>query len=174
MIDADKQAIEKTASYSSTAAQRASGGLERKVIREIVEAINPVIADGFALYEKTKNFSLNAAGSDKLLLDEQAREIFASMDALAEQLRQSGAAPLRSISHSGELLSIENYNGDILSPDEMIAELINDNRQIAASLRAAGRICEKMSEATLGIILQDVLGKTERRIRILVFSSGRQ
>lgn len=170
MIDADKQATGKIASYPS-AVHRAPGGVERKVIQEIVEAINPVIADGFALYEKTKNFSLNPAELHnhdyKILFGEQAQEIFASMDTLAEQLRQIGATPLRSISHSGELQSIENYNGDFLSPGEMIGELIAGNQQIAVLLRAAGKICEKMCEAPLGVILQEILDKTERRIKFL-------
>lgn len=171
MINADKQATGNFVSCPATASHAMPTDLETKVMQEIVEAINRVIADGFALYEKTKNFYLNPAGSHnrdyKLLFDEQAEEIFASMDTLAEQLRQIGATPLRSISHSGELQSVENYNGDFLSPGEMIAELIAGNQQIAASLRVAGKICEKMREAPLGIILQDILDKTERRIRLL-------
>ncbi|HEX8266824.1 MAG TPA: ferritin-like domain-containing protein [Pyrinomonadaceae bacterium] len=171
MVNADKRATGKIVSYTSTAARPAPAGLEGKVKQEIVEAINPLIADGFALYEKTKNFSLNAAGShnpdNKFLFGEQAEEIFASVDTLAEQVRQIGATPLRSISHSGELQSVENYNGDFLSPGEMIAELIAGNQQIAASLLVAAKICEKMYDAPLGIILQDILDKTERRIRLL-------
>jgi starvation-inducible DNA-binding protein len=167
MENTDKRAAGKIVSARSTA----PAGLERKAMQEIAEAIYPVIADGFALYEKTKNFSLNPAvpqhRDNKLLFGEQAEEIFASMDALAEQLRQIGAAPLRSISHTGELQSVENYNGDSLSPGEMIAELIAGNQQIAASLRTASKICEKMCDAPLGLILRDILDKTESRIRLL-------
>jgi starvation-inducible DNA-binding protein len=170
MINADKQQAGKITSYPS-AARHTIDGVERKVIQEIVEAVNPVIADGFALYEKTKNFSLNAAGAhnldNKLLFGEQAEEIFASMDTLAERLRQIGATPLRSISHSGELQSVENYNGDFLSTDGMIGELIAGNQQIAASLRVAGKICEKICEAPLGVILREILDKTEKRIKFL-------
>ena len=147
------------------------GGLEEKVVQEIAEAINPVIADGFALYEKTKNFYLNASrsrdGDYRFLLDEQAQEIFASMDELAEQVRQIGATTLRSISHTGELQSIESYKSDFLSPGEMIEELIADNQRIAASMRVAGKICEKICDTPVGAILQDVLDKTERRIKLL-------
>lgn len=165
MMNVDKQAMGK----SSTTTHTKSSGLERKVMQEIVEAINPMIADGFALYEKTKIFYLNSADNSdyKFLLDEQAQEIFASMDTLAVQVRQIGATPLRSISHSGEFQSVENYNSDFLSPGEMIEELIADNQRIAASLRFAGMICEKMPEMPIGSILQDILDKTERRIRLL-------
>lgn len=147
------------------------GGLEEKVVQEIAEAINPVIADGFGLYEKTKNFYLNLSrsrdGDYQFFLDGQAQEIFASMDVLAEQVRQIGATPLRSISHTGELQSIESYKSDFLSLAEMIEELIADNQRIAASMRVAGKICEKICDTSIGVILQDVLDKTERRIKLL-------
>lgn len=169
-MKADKQTTGKIVSRPS-AAQARTAGSEEKKIQAIVEAVNPVIADGFALYEKTKNFSLNADGErhpdNKILFDEQAREIFASTDTLAEQMRQIGAAPLRSISHSGELQGIENYNGDFLSPGEMIAELIVDHQQIAASMRLALMICRKIGEAPLGVIVRDALDKTEKRIEDL-------
>lgn len=171
MKNADKQTIEEIVFYPSTLSGFVPAGVEPKIVQEVVQAINPVIADGFALYEKTKNFYLNALGADdrdyRHLFDEQAQEIFVSMDTLAEQLRQIGGVPLRSISHSGELQSVENYNGDILSPAKMVEELIADNRRIATALRAAGKICEKMCDAPIGIILQDILVKTERRIRLL-------
>jgi starvation-inducible DNA-binding protein len=146
-------------------------GLEEKVRQEIAEAINPVIAGGFALYEKTKTFYLNESrsrdGENRSFLDEQAQEIFSSMDELAEQVRQIGATPLRSISHTGELQSIESYKSDFLSRDEMIEELIAANQRIAASMRVAGKICEKICDTSIGVILQDVLDKTERRIKLL-------
>ncbi|HEY8562578.1 MAG TPA: ferritin-like domain-containing protein [Pyrinomonadaceae bacterium] len=171
MTDTSEQATEKLAADFSAARATAPTGSERKARREIIEAVNPVIADGFALYEKTKSFSLSADESfppgNELLLDAQAEEIFASMDTLAEHLRQIGAAPPRSISHSGELESVENYQGGFLSPDEMRAALIADNRRLAASSRAAVKICEKMCAAPLGIILQDILDKTESRIKLL-------
>lgn len=170
-MNADKQAMKKIVSYTSTSAHAVPTGLEPKVVQEIAEAVNPVIADGFALYEKTKNFYLKAARSSdrdyRLLFDEQAREIFASMDTLAEQMRQIGSAPFRSISHSGEFQSVGSYNSDFLSPGEMMKELIADNQRIAASLRFAGKLCEKMCEMPIGIILQDILDKTENRIRLL-------
>lgn len=171
MINANKQATGKITASLSTAARVMPSKSAPEVIREIVEAFNPVIADGFALYEKTKNFYLNAAESPdrdhQLLFDEQAREIFASIDELAERMRQMGAVTVRSISHTGELQGVENYNGNILAPGKMIEELIADNQRIAASLRAAGKLCEKMLDSPTGIILQDILNKTESRIRFL-------
>lgn len=141
-------------------------------VREIVEVIHPVMVDGFALYEKTKIFYLHLAGTDSRnyqpLFDEQAQEIFDSMDMLAEQLRQIGATTIPSVSHTGELLSIEGYLSDFLSPDKMIEQLAADNQQIIVSLLIAGNICNNLSEtALLGGILQNILLQTERRIRFL-------
>lgn len=171
MMNVDKQAREKIISHPSKAAHALFGSLEEKVVQEIAEAINPVIAHGFALYEKTKTFYLNGSRSCesdyRSFLDEQAEEIFASMDELAEQVRKIGATPLRSISHTGELQSIESYKSDLLSPGEMIEELIADNQRIAASMRVAGKICEKICATPIGVILQDALDKTERRIKLL-------
>lgn len=171
MINANKQPTSKINSYLATAAQTKSLDLEPKEIQKIGEAINPVIADGFALYEKTKNFSLNLTGLNnshyQLLFDQQAQEIFASMDELAEQVRQIGFNTVRSISHTGELQSVENYNSDFLSTAKMIVELITDNQQIAASLHSAGKICEKMGQTQIGNILRNILDQTESRIRLL-------
>ena len=142
-----------------------------KVMQEVVEAINPVIADGFALYEKTRTFYLNAArwpdSDNKGLFAGQADEIFASMDILAGRMREMGGTPLRSISHSGELQSVEAYNSRLLSPGEMIEELNADNQQMAASLRIACAICEKMCDLSIGILLRDILRQTERRVGLL-------
>lgn len=140
-------------------------------VAEIAKNVNPVIADGFALYEKTKNFYLHLAGMRnrdyQLLFDNQAWEIFDSMDEHAEQVRQIGVTTFRSTSHTGELQSVKSYHSDFLSPGKMMEELIDDNQQIAVSLRVAGKICRKMRETMIGNILQGILEQTERRIRFL-------
>lgn len=140
-------------------------------LREIVEVVHPVIADGFALYEKTKNFYLHLAGADSRnyqpLFDEQAQEIFDSIDMLAEQLRRIGATTIPSVSHTGELLSIESYLSDFLSPGKMIEQLAADNQQIVVSLLIASNTCNNLRETSLSNTLQNVLYQTERRIRFL-------
>src|ERR1041384_802127 len=80
--------------------------LKPEEVRKIVEAVNPLIADAFALYTKTKNFHWHVAGSHfrdyHLLFDEQADAIFATIDPLAERVRRIGGTPIRSISHIGQ------------------------------------------------------------------------
>jgi len=167
MINIDRRAGANNFSYAASA----SPGLKPYQIRKIAEAINPVIADGFALYEKTKNFYLRLADScmrnHQPLFDEQAREIFDSMDALVEQLRQIGAPAVPGFSHTNELQNVESYHSDLLSPGKMMEELASDNQQIVVSLRIAGGICRELREAHIGNVLQEVLDQTERRIKFL-------
>lgn len=167
MINIDRREGGNSFSYATSA----SPDLKPSQIRKIAEAINPVIADGFALYEKTKNFYLRLADSSirnhQPLFDEQAREIFDSMDLLVEQLRHIGAPTIPSFSHTNELQNVESYHSDLLSRGSMMEELASDNQQIVVSLRIAGRICRELREARIDKILQEILDQTERRIKFL-------
>lgn len=167
MINIDNRASGKTVSYTASA----TPALEMNQVRKIAEAVNPVITDGFALYEKTKNFYLHLAGSYswdyRPLFDEQAQEIFDSMDVLAKQLRQIGVATVSSLAHPNELQSVESYHRDFLSPGKMMEQLATDNQRILVSIRIADKVCKTLHEMTLGSILQIMLDQTEKRIRFL-------
>src|SRR5437868_9463054 len=93
-------------------------------VRAVVEAVNPLIADAFALYVKTKNFHWHLAGSHfrdfHLLFDEQADALFASVDVLAERVRRIGGTTIRSISHISQLQTIPDDNEDLVAPPEMV------------------------------------------------------
>lgn len=140
-------------------------------VQRIVEVVNPLIADAFALYTKTKNFHWHLAGPHfrdyHLLLDEQAGAIFESIDPLAERVRRIGGTTIRSISHIAESQTIEDNNDDFVPADNMIQELIKDNQRIAAHQRAAIEICEQNRDTPTANLLQDFLDQTERRIWFL-------
>ncbi|GAC1404399.1 MAG: hypothetical protein NVSMB56_18990 [Pyrinomonadaceae bacterium] len=106
--------------------------LKPKEVKAVVEAVNPLIADSFALYVKTKNFHWHLSGSHfrdyHLLFDEQADAIFESIDILAERMRRIGGTTLRSISHISQLQTIEDDNDEFVPPDQMIRRLLDDNR----------------------------------------------
>src|SRR5262245_51616735 len=141
--------------------------LKPNEVQAIVEAVNPLIADAFALYVKTKNFHWHLAGSHfrdyHLLFDEQADAIFASIDPLAERMRRIGGTTIRSISHIGQLQTIDDDNDDFVSPEQMIQRLIEDNRQIAEAQRAAIEVCDKNRDTVTGNLLQEILDETEKR-----------
>jgi starvation-inducible DNA-binding protein len=145
--------------------------LKPEEVRSIVEALNPLIADAFALFTKTKNYHWHIASSHfrdyHLMLDEQADSIMDSVDPLAERVRRIGGTTIRSIAHVHQLQSIADDNNDYVPPDKMIQELINDNRRLAQQQRAAIEICEKNRDTATSNTLQEVLNETEKRIWFL-------
>jgi starvation-inducible DNA-binding protein len=145
--------------------------LKPEEVERVVTAVNPLIADAFALFTKTKNFHWHIASSHyrdyHLLLDEQAASIFESIDTLAERMRRIGGTTIRSISHISQLQTIEDDNRDFVPPDEMIEELLSDNRHIAELQRAAIEICDENRDTPTGNLLQEILDQTERRIWFL-------
>lgn len=145
--------------------------LKPEEVRSVVEALNPLIADAFALYTKTKNYHWHVASSHfrdyHLLLDEQADSILDSIDPLAERVRRIGGMTIRSIAHVSQLQTIADDNHDYVPPDKMILELIKDNRHMAEQQRAAIDICEKNRDSATSNALQEVLNETEKRIWFL-------
>jgi starvation-inducible DNA-binding protein len=145
--------------------------LKPEEVRSIVEAVNPIIADAFALFTKTKNYHWHIASSHfrdyHLLLDEQADSIMDSVDPLAERVRRIGGTTIRSIAHISQLQSIADDNHDFVPPDKMIQELIKDNRQMAERQRAAIDICEDNRDTATSNALQEILNETEKRIWFL-------
>jgi starvation-inducible DNA-binding protein len=141
----------------------------------VVEAVNPLIADAYALYVKTKNYHWHLASSHfrdyHLLLDEQAESIFASIDPLAERVRRIGGATIRSISHINQLQTILDDNASFVSPLEMVQRLLDDNRHIAEHQRAAIEICEGSRDTPTANLLQELLDQTEKRIWFLYETS---
>ena len=140
-------------------------------VRAIAEAVNPIIADSFALYLKTKNFHWHMSGSHfrdyHLLLDEQAESIFASIDDLAERIRKIGGTTLRSISHVSQLQTIDDDNADFVAPGDMIARLLDDNRKMAKAQREALKLADYKGDAPTSDLLQQILNEAERRIWFL-------
>src|SRR5207302_1511601 len=140
-------------------------------VKAVTAAVNRLIADGFALYVKTKNFHWHVASSHfrdyHLLLDEQADAIFASIDVLAERVRRIGGTTIRSITHIGQLQTIDDDNEGFVVPEQMIQRLIADNRHIAERQRAAIAVCDENRDTPTGNILQDILDQTEKRIWFL-------
>ncbi|HEX5084954.1 MAG TPA: DNA starvation/stationary phase protection protein [Blastocatellia bacterium] len=139
--------------------------------RSVVEALNPLIADAFALYTKTKNFHWHIAGSHfrdyHLLFDEQADSILDSIDPLAERVRRIGGTTIRSVAHIHQLQTIADDNQDYVPADKMIQELIKDNRHMAEQQRAAIEIADKNRDSATSNALQEILNNTEKRIWFL-------
>jgi starvation-inducible DNA-binding protein len=118
--------------------------------RDISGALNILLADVFGLYLKTKNFHWHVSGPHfrdyHLMLDEQGNQIFAMTDAIAERVRKIGGMTLRSIGHIGRLQRVQDNDADLVTPMDMLAELRDDNRQIAAAMREAHGLCDEYGD----------------------------
>ena len=141
--------------------------LSPQEVKAITEAVNPLIADAFALYVKTKNLHWHLFGSHfrdyHILFDEQAEAIFESIDIMAERVRRVGGTTIRSISHIGQLQTIQDDNSPEVPAGEMIRILMQDNGHIAKMIRDAITVCDKNRDSPTSNLLQDILDKTERR-----------
>src|SRR5258708_2351457 len=133
----------------------------------VTEAVNPLIADAFALYVKTKNFHWHLSGSHfrdyHLLFDEQADAMFESIDIMAERVRRIGGTTIRSISHIGQLQTIEDDNTDFVPAGEMVKRLMQDNGHIARMIRDSIAVCDKSRDSATSNALQEILDETQRR-----------
>ena len=149
--------------------------LDDKTVREISAALNAILADAFALYLKTKNFHWHMSGPHfrdyHLMLDEHADAIFATTDPLAERVRKLSGTTVRSISHISELQSIKDNNEAFVGPNEMLRELMNDNKAVAAAMRKAHELCEDHKDAASASLLEVYIDETERRTWFLFEAS---
>lgn len=138
-----------------------------KARQAITKAVNPLIADAFALYVKTKNFHWHMSGTHyrdfHLLLDEQAEQILAIIDVLAERVRKVGGTTIRSISHISELQHIEDDNNPFVAPLEMIRRLMDDNKGLTKRMREAHEVCSKNGDVATTSLLENFIDESERR-----------
>lgn len=144
-------------------------------VRDISGALTALLADMFALYVKTKNFHWHVSGphfrDHHLLLDEQAGQIFATTDAIAERVRKLGGMTLRSVGHIARLQRILDNDADYVTPLDMLAELREDNIQLAARIREAHGLCDEHGDIASASLLENWIDEAERRIWFLFEAS---
>jgi len=150
--------------------------LRSNATKSVAEALNGVLADSYALYFKTKNFHWHVSGPHfrdyHLMFDEQAAQILATTDAIAERVRKTGNTTLRSIGDISRHQSIKDNDADYVSPGDMLNELREDNLRLVEALRAAkSAATEAGDNATEGIV-DDWTDEAEERAWFL-FEAGR-
>ena len=162
-------------SSDAKGALRTPSDLPESTRKKIAEELNRIVADSFALYVKTKNFHWHMSGPHfrdyHLLLDEQGDQIFASIDPLAERVRKLGLPTLRSLDHIAKLKRLAENDADFVSPSDMLAELIEDNKAVAAAMRDAHERCEDMKDSGSASLLEVYIDETERRVWFLFEAS---
>ena len=141
--------------------------LSSKAAKDIGGAMNPILADVFALYLKTKNFHWHLSGPHfrdyHLMLDEQGEQIFAMTDAIAERIRKVGGMTIRSIGHISRSQHILDNDADFVEPQDMLAELRDDNKALAARLREAHDICDEHRDVATASLIEVWIDEAERR-----------
>jgi starvation-inducible DNA-binding protein len=151
--------------------------LKKEAVEAISGALNPLVADCFALYLKTKNFHWHVSGRHfrdyHLLLDEQADAIFATIDELAERVRKIGGTTVRSIGHVNKLKSVADNDEAYVPPREMLRELMQDNKNFAAALRKAHELADEHDDVATASLIENFIDATERRTWFL-FEASRQ
>src|SRR5437879_735371 len=151
--------------------------LPQAAVDKISASLNTLLADAFALYLKTKNFHWHVSGRHfrdyHLLLDEQGEAIFATTDQLAERVRKLGGATLRSIGQIAKLQTIQDNNEAFVPPREMLRELMEDNKHMAAAMRKAHKLCDDHEDSGSASLLAVFIDETERRTWFL-FEASRQ
>jgi len=152
-----------------------STDLESDATRDIAGALNAVLADVFALYLKTKNFHWHMSGRHfrdyHLLLDEQADQIFAMADPVAERIRKIGEATLKSIGHIARTQRVLDNDADYVEPLDMLAELREDNKAFTAGLREAHDLCDQHRDVATASLIEVWIDETERRTWFLFEAS---
>jgi starvation-inducible DNA-binding protein len=149
--------------------------LDDTAVKEISHALNGILADAFALYLKTKNFHWHISGPHfrdyHLMLDDHADAIFATTDPIAERVRKISGTTLRSIGHISQLQSVKDNDEQFVGPNEMLRELMNDNKAVAAAMRKAHEVCDKHDDVASASLLENYIDETERRTWFLFEAS---
>jgi starvation-inducible DNA-binding protein len=151
--------------------------LPHAAVDKVSASLNTLLADAFALYLKTKNFHWHVSGRHfrdyHLMLDEQSEAIFATTDQLAERVRKLGGATLRSIGQIAKLQTIQDNNEAFVPPREMLRELMEDNKHMAAAMRKAHKLADDNEDRGTAQLLELFIDETERRTWFL-FEASRQ
>src|SRR5260221_2500274 len=141
--------------------------LRRDAVANISGALRRLLADVFVLYLKTKNFHWHMSGKHfrdyHLLLDEQSAQIFAMTDDIAERARKIGGTTIHSVRDIAEHQRLKDNNAEFVPPQDMLAELRDDNQQLTRELRAPHKLCEQHNDVATASLIENWIDETERR-----------
>ena len=152
--------------------------LERSGVKDVAAAMNGILADVFALYLKTKNFHWHMSGPHfrdyHLLLDEQGDQLFAMTDPIAERVRKLGAITIKSISDINRRQRVLDNDAEYVEPEDMLEELLEDNKALTARLREAHDVCDEHNDVATASLIEVCIDETERRTWFLFEASRRR
>ena len=145
--------------------------------KDVSGGLNILLADVYALYIKTKNFHWHVSGPHfrdyHLMLDEQATQIDAMTDAIAERVRKLGSSTIRSIGHIGRLQRVLDNDAEYVTPHDMLAELRDDNIELNKHMRILEGLCDEHGDIATASLIENWIDETEQRVWFL-FETGRR
>jgi starvation-inducible DNA-binding protein len=140
--------------------------LKPEEVKAVTEAVNPLVADAFAMYIKSKNYHWHLSGSHfrdyHKLLDQHATIYLESIDIMAERLRRIGGTTIRSVGHISQLQTVGDDNSDFVPPADMVRNLIADDNHIAQKMRQVIEVCENNHDVATSNRLEEILDNVER------------
>lgn len=168
-----KQSVQKR----QTARLNTPSDFSGAAVADLSGALNVLLADVFALYLKTKNFHWHVSGPHfrdfHLMLDEQADQIFAMTDDVAERVRKIGGTTLRSIGDISRRQTLADNDADFVDPQDMLAELLDDNRRLVERLRTTHDLCDEHNDVATASLIENWIDEGERRTWFLFEASRR-
>ena len=145
--------------------------------KDIAGGLAILAADVLALWMKTKNFHWHVSGPHfrdyHLLLDEQSDQIYAMVDPIAERARKLGGKALHSIGQVKKLQRVLDNDADYVSPQDMLAELREDNKQLAKNMRVLHEVCDEHNDIATASLIENWVDETEQRTWFL-FEAARR
>ena len=166
----------KDAKARRKAALESPSGFGANARKDLSGALNILLADMFALYMKTKNFHWHVSGPHfrdyHLLLDDQASQVYATTDAIAERVRKIGGTTLHSIGHIARLTRLKDNDADFVTAQDMLAELRDDNQRLASAMRETHELCDEHGDVATASLLENWIDEAEQRVWFL-FEAGR-
>jgi starvation-inducible DNA-binding protein len=149
--------------------------LNRNDTRSVADGLNLVLADSFALYLKTKNYHWHVSGPHfrdyHLMLDDQATQILATTDVIAERVRKTGNLTLRSIGDIARRQSIRDDDREFVPPQEMLHLLRDDNLKLVEVIRDARERAEEARDTATSSIADEWIDQAEERAWFLFEAS---
>ena len=150
--------------------------LSAEAVRDISGALNALLADMFALYLKTKNFHWHVSGPHfrdyHLLLDDQATQIDAMTDVIAERVRKLGAGTIKSVGHVKRLQRVLDNDAEYVTPSDMLAELREDNMELLKHMRILHEVADEHGDIATASLIENWVDEAEQRVWFL-FETGR-
>jgi starvation-inducible DNA-binding protein len=166
-----------TTAKSATPRLQTPTDLGSNATKDLSGALNALLADTFALYLKTKNFHWHMSGPHfrdyHLLLDDHGDQLFAMTDVIAERVRKVGGNTLRSIGDIARHQRIADNDAPYVTPDDMLAELRDDNQRVISAMREAHDVCEEHNDVATASLLENFIDESEKRVWFL-YEIGRR